>query len=175
MKKKWIQWSIIATLLLAIVVHVVTVVAVPYIMMNIEIGRPKINVLNHSGRNTGVRRTVARPNADMYISSMAYDLSKGPMFFTAPVPADRYWSVSFYQNNSDNFFVINDTQVKSNPVNILVVTQGMKYSNPDNAEVIVSPSTRGIMLIRQAIPSDNRLDEVASLQKQASVSSPGTP
>jgi uncharacterized membrane protein len=175
MKRKWVLWSILATLVLAIVVHVVTVVAVPYIMMNVEIGRPKINVLNHSGRNTGARKTVARPNADMYMSSMAYDLSKSPMLFTAPVPTDHYWSVSFFENNSDNFFVINDKQVKSNPVKILLVTPGMKYSNPDNAQVVVSQSIRGIMLIRQAIPGDDRLDEVGSLQKQASVSFPLTP
>ncbi|MGD0856349.1 MAG: DUF1254 domain-containing protein [Dehalococcoidia bacterium] len=175
MKRKWILWSILATLVLAIVVHVVTLVVLPYVIMNAYMANHEINVLTHTGRNTSASRDVARPNADMYFSNMAYDLSKGPILFTAPVPVDHYWSVSYYANNSDNFFVINDAQVKSNPVKILLITKGMKYSNPDNAQVVTSPTIRGVMLVRQAVPDEDRLDEVANLQKQSSVSFPETP
>jgi uncharacterized membrane protein len=172
MTKKWIAWSIMATLALAVVVHVVLLLALPYLLMNIEMSRSRANVLNHTGRSTSAVRSVARPNADMYLSSMVYDLSKGPVLFSSPVPTDHYWSVSFYANNSDNIFVIDDKQVKSNPVKILLITRDMKYSNPDNAQVVTSPTARGMMLIRQVIPGQDRLDEVASLQKQASISFP---
>ena len=174
MKRKWILWSILATLALAIVVHVITLAVLPNIIMNAYMANRKANELTHTGRSTFASRSVVRPNADMYMSNMSYDISKGPLLFTSPVPTDHYWSVSFYANNSDNFFVINDKQVKSNSAKILLVTEGMKYSNPDNAQVVTSPTARGVMLIRQAIPGEDRLDEVANLQKQSSVSFPNT-
>lgn len=177
MKKKWILWSVLAILALAIVVHVATVIAVPYLVMNAQMGiyivRGNLNVMSKATRATAaVRTAAARPNTDMLMSRMVYDLSKGPLLLTTPVPLDHYLSVSCFANNSDNIFVINDQQVKSNPVKILLVARGMKYSNPDNAEVVISPSTRGMVLIRQAIPSADRLSEVTDLQNQATVSLP---
>jgi uncharacterized membrane protein len=180
MKRKWVLWSILATLVLAIVVHVATIMAVPYVMMNTQMSintkSKSVNVVSKATRASAAIRTAAvRPNADMYMSNFVYDLSKGPVLFTAQVPVDHYWSVSYFANNSDNFFVINDTQVKSNPVKILLISDGMKYSNPDNALVVTSPSIRGIGVIRQAIPGADRLKELADLQNQATISLPNAP
>ena len=180
MKRKWVLWSILVTLVLAITVHVVAITALPYLMMNaqmsINTAKKSVNVVSKAARASAAIRTAAvRPNADMYMSNFVYDLSKGPVLFTAPVPVDHYWSVSYFASNSDNFFVINDTQVKSTPVKILLISDGMKYSNPDNAMVVTSPSIRGIGVIRQAIPGADRLQEAADLQNQATISLPDTP
>jgi uncharacterized membrane protein len=180
MKRKWVLWSILATLVLAIVVHVIAIMALPYVMMNVQMSintaKKSVNVVSKAGRASAAVRTAAvRPNADMYMSNFVYDLSKGPVLFTAPVPADHYWSVSYFASNSDNFFVINDKQVKSNPVKVLLIAKGMKYTNPDNAVVVTSPSIKGIGVIRQAIPGPDRLKEAEDLQNQAAITLPNTP
>ena len=175
MKRKWILWAILATVALAILVHVITLTVLPYAIMNATMAKYETNVLVTTGQATSDSRTVVRPSPDLYNSRTAYDLSKGPIKFTAKVPADNYWSVSFYANNTDNFFVINDRQVKSNPLQILLVTQGMKYSNPYDAQVVISPTTKGIMLIRQLVPGPDKLSEVADVAKQASLTVVSTP
>jgi uncharacterized membrane protein len=180
MKRKWILRSVLAALALAFVVHVILLFALPYIMMNsqmsIYLSKRSVNELNKATRASAALRTAAvRPNADMYMSNFVYDLGKGPVLFTSPVPADHYWSASFFAANSDNFFVINDQQVKSNPVTVLLISEGMKYSNPDNAVVVTCPSKRGIAVIRQAVPGADRSQEVADLQDKATVSLPNNP
>jgi uncharacterized membrane protein len=175
MKRKGILWAILATIALAIVVHIVTLTVLPYMIMNATMAKYETNVLTTTGQPTSASRNVVRPAPDLYSSRTAYDLSKGPIKFTAKVPTDNYWSVSFYANNTDNFLVINDKQVKSNPLQILLVTQGMKYSNPDNAQVVISPSTKGIMLVRQLVPSPDKLADVADIAKQAFLTVVSTP
>ena len=175
MNRKWVLLSILATLLVAAAAHFATLAILPNRIMGRYMATRQANSLEHTGQNTYKSKDVARPNADMYISNSVYDLSKGPLLFTAKVPVDHYWSVAFYASNSDNFFVINDQQVKSNPVRILLVTTGMKYANPDNAQVVISPSIKGVLLIRQAIPGPDRLDEVADLQKQSSIAPQNMP
>jgi uncharacterized membrane protein len=139
--------------------------------MSIYLARMNVNTVSKAARATAaVRTAAARPNANMFMSGFVYDLSKGPVVFTSPVPTDHYWSVSCFANNSDNFFVINDQQIKSNPVRVLLISKGMKYSNPDNAVVVTAPSVRGIGVIRQAIPSAERAKEAEDLQNQASMS-----
>jgi uncharacterized membrane protein len=83
------------------------------------------------------------------------------------VPTDTYWSVSCFQQNTDNFFVVNDRQVKSNPAEILLVRQGMQVPDAGNAQVVVSPTNRGVLLVRHLLLSDDKLPELVNIQKQS--------
>ncbi len=168
MKNRWILWTGIAALVIAVIIHFLVVFQMPNTIMN-ETMKRYGNTLSHGDPPTAKSRLTVRPAPELCYSRLAYDLGKGAMQLTAQVPENNYWSVSFYANNSDNFFVINDRQVKSNPVKILLVTSNMKYSNPDNALVVVSPTQRGVMLIRQLVPSPDSLEQVKKIQSQASI------
>jgi len=169
--KKWLL-MILATLALAAVFHVLTVMTFPKAIMvaldwrSKDMGR-SLNVLYHEPRMTADSRAVVRPSPDLLYSVCAYDVSKEPLRITAPVP-DSYWSLSFFASNTDNFFVINDREVKSNPVEILLVGPGMAYKSPGNTQVVTSPSTRGVALIRILITDEDRIEELTKIQRQAS-------
>ena len=171
--RRWL-YRILVTLALAAVFHILTVMAFPGgILITREWKRKdmnlSLNVLYHQPMVTADSRVVVRPSPDLLYSVCAYDVSKTPLRFSTSVP-DTYWSLSFFASNTDNFFVINDREVKANPVDILLVGPGMSYKNPGNAQVIMSPSNRGVALIRILITDENRIEELTKIQGQASCS-----
>lgn len=96
----------------------------------------------------GPRRNAARrANPDSIISSMAYDVSDGPVRVSGAV-WPRYWSLSLYQQNSDNFFVINDRQLDSDRFDF-IITSGDPVELATAGRVIQSPTEKGIMLVRR--------------------------
>jgi uncharacterized membrane protein len=109
----------------------------------------------YHNRSYGPRKNAARrANPDSIISSMAYDLTNGPVRVSGQT-WPRYWSLSLYQQNSDNFFVINDRELEQAEFDYLI-TARRQQSSPDGAVQIISPTQKGIMLIRRfaAMPSD---------------------
>jgi len=168
--RRWL-YRILATLVLAAVFHVLTVMAFPRVIMVAFDSKSKDlgwvpNVLHHSPRVTANSRSTPRPSPDLLYSMCSYDLSKAPLRISASMPG-TYWSLSFFASNTDNFFVINDREVKTNPVDILLVGPGTSYKNPGNAQVVTSPSSKGVALIRILITDDNRIEELTAIQKQA--------
>lgn len=101
-------------------------------------------------------RTAAarRANPDSIISSMAYDLSDGPVRISGET-WPRYWSISFYQQNSDNFFVKNDLELPDTSFDFILALDDQD-TRQLTGETIRSPTAKGIMLIRRfaADPSD---------------------
>ena len=96
----------------------------------------------------GPRTNAARrANPDSIITSMAYDLSDGPVR-VAGETWPRYWSLSFYQQNSDNFFVVNDQQLESSSFDFLLALEDQDTDALGGTKV-VSPTAKGIMLIRR--------------------------
>lgn len=94
---------------------------------------------------------------DHLVQYCKYDISKRPLHIYAPLPVDiaPYWSISFYAHNTDNFWVINDQQVKAKglrELNITLVKSGSSYEKEGNEEVVFSPSEIGVILIRTMIP-----------------------
>ena len=171
--RKWL-FRILATLALAAAFHVLTVMAFPRAIMvalswkGKDLGRSS-NVLYHQPRVTADSRVVVRPSPDLLYSVCAYDVSKAPLRISASVP-DTYWSLSFFASNTDNFFVINDREVQANPADILLVGPAMSYKNPGNAQVVTSPSSRGVALIRILITDENSIEELTEIQRQDSCS-----
>lgn len=169
--KRWL-YRILATLALAALFHVLTVMAFPRAVMVALAWKAKdqnlsTNVFYHQPRVTAESRTVIRPSPDLLYSACAYDVSKSPLRFSAAVP-DTYWSLSFFASNTDNFFVINDREVKGNLVDVILVGPGMPYKNPGNARVVFSPTSRGVAIIRILITDENKIEELTTIQKQAS-------
>lgn len=88
-----------------------------------------------------------RANPDSIISSMAYDLSDGPVRISGET-WPRYWSISFYQQNSDNFFVTNDLEIADSRFDFVLALDSQDTA-PLGGTPVISPTAKGIMLIRR--------------------------
>lgn len=96
-------------------------------------------------------RAVVMPSPDMLYALCAYDVSQGPVQVTAQPQLSSYWSIALYAANSDNYFVVNDRKAAGQGVNLWLVSNDTATQSPgvpQGAQVVVSPSTRGFLLMR---------------------------
>ncbi|GAA4643829.1 hypothetical protein GCM10023115_17890 [Pontixanthobacter gangjinensis] len=108
-----------------------------------------------------------RANPDSVVTLMAYDLFNGPVRVSGETWPD-YWSMSLYQQNSDNYFVTNDRDIERGKFDFIIALPGHKL--PDhkfsaaNTRRINSPTNKGIMLIRRFVKEE--ADMPALLENQ---------
>jgi uncharacterized membrane protein len=169
--KQWIKY-LAAIAILSLVVHLLVVASIPYMVMITSFSKSKQsgitpNKIIHEPPITSDFRKVVMPSPDLLYSACIYDLSEGALLIKAVVPEDTYWSVSFYASNTDNYFVINDRSVEKREVKLLLVS-GEKHPEIEGAKLVISPTEKGIVIFRIFIPSEDRLDELIAIQKQAS-------
>lgn len=93
-------------------------------------------------------RAVVMPNPDFAYISMFYDLKDGPVHVAGKMPDSTYWSVALYEPNTSNHYVKNDLQYGTSDLNIVVAPEGINFNSIDGAEVIVSPTIEGFLLVR---------------------------
>ncbi len=141
----------------ALLVHLLAVWAAPRVIMQVLMHGPmaqKMNMHNQAAfpeAVTAKSRSVVMPSPDMLYSVCAYDLSAGPVRVQAAPVLSNYWSIALYAANSDNFFVRNDRQTQGRPVDLWVVAaapDGAQKPVPPGAEVVLSPSVTGFLLMR---------------------------
>jgi uncharacterized membrane protein len=156
-------------LIAAAAAHFITLAIIPRSRMNKIMARLPINAIRREHRPDYRSRSVVQPSPDLVYTNVRYDVSKAPILFTSPVPADNYWSVSIFQQNSDNFFVINDRQIKANPFKLMLVKRGQKAKASEDTIVVTSPTNKGILLVRHLVVSDDKSAEVTAIQRQAAV------
>lgn len=111
------------------------------------------------GPRSGAAR---RANPDSIISSMAYDLSDGPVRVSGVV-WPRYWSLSLYQQNSDNYFVVNDRQLPNPDFDYVIVRKGAAETDLVGTQII-SPTEKGIMLIRRFAAQESDMPAIIDNQ-----------
>ncbi len=165
-----------AALVAAIVMHFVVIFATPNVIMARAIERlgqhgQRLNAWVHAPRTSADSRAIVRPSPDLAYSACVYDLSHGPIRIAASA-WDDYMSLSLYADNTDNFFVISDRE-SPNGVDIAVLKHGQRP--PDDAnQIVFSPSTRGIALIRRLAPTVDRF-AAADRARQDDVCGPFAP
>jgi len=168
-----------SVLILAVVVSIASFYAtLTYIPIN-EMGKAeqriaKIaggrNVIRHGTRPTSEFRSVVRPSPDQIYSACVYDLSDGPVRFSGSIP-DTYWSLSVFAHNSDNFFVVNDGQIKGQTYDYVLIKKGQTApQGVPPAQVIISPTKTGIALVRIFINRDDQLEELDRIRHQGNCS-----
>ncbi len=168
--KKWILWTAILTLAFGSIVNVLTVMAIPVVIMNQLLNKSfkdyAWNTMVHSSVVTENSRTVVRPSPDLLYSVCKYDISERPLRITVPVPP-TYVSVACYDTNTDNFFHINDREVMNNQIELVLVKKGSSHPDAGSAVVVEAPTSKGLVLVRMFIPSEDNLDDLIKVQKQA--------
>ncbi len=170
--KKWIQWiglMLLATIVVAFIVNLALVIRIPYTQMQVTMTK-KFNYPSNqwifSPSPSAASKDVIRPSADLFYSILCYDVSQHPLRVTAVL--SEYSSISGFSMNSDNFFVIDDNQAKSNPIEVVLISKGMTYQDTTgNAYVITAPSTKGILMIGAVVTSQADLPNLTQIQKQA--------
>jgi len=153
----------------AVIVNLVQVIRIPNDIMKetlTERFKYPRNQWVFAPPSTDKSRTVVRPSPDLLYSLCCYDVSEYPLRLTAVIP--DHWSISGFGMNTDNFFVINDKQAKSNPIEVVLLSKGMAYyDSTGKAYIIVAPSDQGIILIRTVITGKADLPALMQIQRKA--------
>ncbi|MDQ7078539.1 MAG: DUF1254 domain-containing protein [Robiginitomaculum sp.] len=126
------------------------------------------NIMYHARRPDAAYRGVVRPSPDQLYSACIFDLGKGPVVFEGTAPENSYWSLSFFQHNTDNFFVVNDREIGGRAFRYVLVRKHQpppKGFTPD--EIIISPSKTGIVLQRVFINKEDRSAILDSQRRQS--------
>lgn len=167
--KTWPMWAA-GTVALAAVFHILTIFGLPYGIMD----RAMAGIANQAGgvnkavypdRATAASRGIVRPSPDLLYTACVYDVSEQPVKLTSPVP-DTYWSLSTFASNTDNFFVVNDRQVKSGRIEIILAADG-NTKTEKGIPVVVTPSTKGIVLFRSLVTSEEARAEIDAMRRQS--------
>lgn len=108
------------------------------------------NVLRYGDLPDDKARYVVKPNPDFLYVSCFYDLSEGPLRILGDLPDSTYWSVSFFEPSTVNFFVKNDLEFESSRLDISLSSQKMNFKSA--REQIISPNKKGLMLFRILVP-----------------------
>jgi uncharacterized membrane protein len=183
--RRWFSWAAYVALA-ATALYFVTLVGVPYGFMHLIQARmgggAAVNAMLHGERATHTSRTVVRPSPELLYSICWYDLSKGPVRVVSGAPKGTYWSVALYRDNTDNFFVTNDSKTGGERADLLLYHAPQmaggkaefeaaygpaKRPELAAAQGVESPSAKGLILIRTLINDEARLPEIDAERRQA--------
>lgn len=160
-----------ATLAIALLVHFATLYAIPRrIMARTLGGMGAPNTMHFGSRPTAASRGVMRPSPDMLYAACPFDLPAKPLRVTASVPHSTYWSISAFDDATNNFFVRNDRQVTGNSVELLVMRHGQPLPPLDKVtdrSIVFAPSSRGLILMRTVIDNEKNLPVLEAVVRQA--------
>jgi len=175
---RWLGW-ITLTLAVAAVTHLASVHYLPHIVMSRAMAQMgSVNAMHHGARATAEKHGVVRPSPDLLYSVCPFDLSKGPMRVVAPPVAGTYWSLSLFDAETNNFFVVNDRQEKDG-VDFFIYAKGamphlIKYQvsiEPGQpmpkARFLESPTVRGLAVMRTLVNDEKNFAAIDAARKRA--------
>ena len=154
--KHFLHWLAVAALV-GLMAHFAVIFAAPYVLMGgamkkLSGGGRAVNQFVFSPRTSEASRAVVRPSPDLAYGACVYNLSKGPLRVHGAPSGGDYMSISVFQANSDNVFTLNDRQA---PTGIDFVLAKKDQVTPPNVRVVISPSTKGIVLDRRLAPTQD--------------------
>jgi uncharacterized membrane protein len=156
------------TLLAAVATHAALLFAGPRLLMEIILSRmtqeAPVNTASFPPKPTAETDRIVRSSPDLFYSICPYDLSKGALSIEGRVPPGTYWSVSFYDLNTDNFAVINDRQ--TGPTYRIWLRSADQAEAPSPARDIISTTPRGLVLFRTLIDTPSREADLDAARKQ---------
>ena len=166
----WLKWGAFA-LVLAAIVHWTAVAYAPTLIMSrvmSAIGAKGTNQISHGERATAAARRIVKPSPDLLYSQCVFDVSRRPLKITTAAPTDTYWSVALYAANTDNFFVLNDTQAKGQPAMIVLMGAAQNVPpQPEGTTIVAAPGEKGVVLFRTLINDDAREAELDTQRRAA--------
>ena len=161
---------------LGFLIHISFIYYFPYlkvwmIFQNAE-ALNSVNVAFYRDVPTANSREVVRPSPDLMYSGCGYDVTYKPLVIETDIPS-TYWSASFFAYNSDNFATINNDQTNKENIRIYLFGPNSKPSQINDGYVVVSPSNKGLMLIRKFIGNGSNLNTLYEIQSSLECKSLG--
>lgn len=155
MRRSWARLLLVAGVL-AVATHLATVWALPRLIMW-RLARATPADMERAGgvflpaMTDHLQRRVVMPSPDLMYALCAFDLGGRSWRVQADPHVPHYWSVALYADNSDNFWVANDSDAGGRPLNVLLVGPGQDPAlaqGSAGATLVRSPSRRGLLLMR---------------------------
>jgi uncharacterized membrane protein len=173
----WIGWTAL-TLAIAAAVHIFSIHFLPHIVMSRAMAQMgAVNTIHHGARATAEIHGVVRPSPDLLYSVCPYDVSKEPVLIVADVPAGTYWSVSMFDADTNNFFVLNDRRVSGTimltllsadtPPDRMHPTRAPENSKSSNVRTVEAPTARGLILFRTLVNDEKNLAAIEGARRRA--------
>ena len=162
-----LAFTIIAGVLLGLIVHLVSVLALPRIASQDAYSR----LTPISKLNAVTQLPVADPSYTMMpymdpafaVAICRYDLSGGPLKLTVPV-SQAYTSVSFYTRNEVAYYAINDRSAGKKVIELDLMTEAQHNELPEDEEItsadwliIDSPTSTGLIVMKALAPEPGLL------------------
>lgn len=162
-------FTIVAGVVLGLVVHLVSVLALPRIATQDAYSRltPMTKVNGVTQLPLADPNTSPMPFMDpaFALAICRYDLSSGPIKLTVPV-SQAYTSVSFYTRNEIAYYAINDRSAGRKVIELDLMTEAQHNELPEDEEVtaadrliIDSPSTTGLIVMKALAPEPGLMQQ----------------
>ena len=158
---RWLLW-ILAGVLLGGIVHLATILALPRTASQDAYARlspiTPVNAFALIPDPTPANAVLPFMDPAFAVAVCRYDLSAGPMKFTAPV-SQAYTSVTFYTRYGVAYYAINDRAAGRRLIELDLMTTAQRDDLPDDENVtaadrliIDSPTLTGLIVVRALSP-----------------------
>jgi uncharacterized membrane protein len=158
---RWLLW-ILAGVLLGGIVHLATILALPRTASQDAYARlapiTPVNAMTPIPSPTPANAILPFMDPAFAVAVCRYDLSTGPMKFTAPV-SQAYTSVTFYTRYGVAYYAINDRAAGRRLIELDLMTTPQREDLPDDENVtaadrliIESPTLTGLIVVRALSP-----------------------
>jgi uncharacterized membrane protein len=173
LRSNWLYF--VLTLAVAFAVHVASVAFLPQLVMTRALARISglngYNTMTHQPRATSAARAVVRPSPDLLYSACAFDLNQTPggvlHVHTKDMP-DSYWSISVFDAETNNVFVLNSNTTKARSADFLIVYgEGDAVTGGSKLPEVWMPTARGLVLVRALIDDDKHLAAIDAARRHA--------
>jgi uncharacterized membrane protein len=151
-------FTIIAGVLLGLIVHLVSVLALPRIATQDAYSRltptTKLNAVSMLPAAEPGNTLMPFLDPAFAVAVCRYDLSSGSLKLTVPV-SQAYTSVSFYTRNEIAYYAINDRSAGKKVIELDLMTEAQHNDLPEDEDVtaadrliIDSPTTTGLIVMK---------------------------
>jgi uncharacterized membrane protein len=158
---RWLLWGL-AGILLGGIVHLATILALPRTASQDAYARlapiAPVNAMTPIPAPTPTNAILPFMDPAFAAAVCRYDLSAGPMKFTAPV-SQAYTSVTFYTRYGVAYYGINDRAAGRRLIELDLMTTPQREDLPDDENVtaadrliIESPTLTGLIVVRTLSP-----------------------
>ena len=157
-----LAFTILAGVLLGLVVHLVSVLALPKIASEDAYSRltplTKLNAVTQLPAADPSNTLMPYLDPAFAVAVCRYDLSTGPIKLKVPV-SQAYTSVSFYTRNELAYYAINDRSAGKKVIELDLMTEAQHSDLPEEEDVtsadrliIDSPTATGLIVLKALAP-----------------------
>jgi len=157
-----LAFTILAGVLLGLIVHLVSVLALPKIASEDAYSRltplSKLNAVTPLPAADPSNTLMPYLDPAFAVAICRYDLSDGPLKLKVPV-SQAYTSVSFYTRNEVAYYAINDRSAGKKVIELDLMTEAQHNDLPEEEDVtsadrliIDSPTATGLIVMKALAP-----------------------